>query len=347
MGVWYTTREDVKSALDSKETARNNVQIDRAIETASRTVESLLNRRFYPEVATRYFDWPNERQYSRAYRLWLDEHELVSVTSLVSGGVTIGASDYYLEPINDPPYDRIEMNLGTTAAFSTGNTHQRNIVVTGVFAGCPLVTTPAGTCIEVLDSSETGVDVSDGSIIGVGDIIKIDSERMIVTEKSMLSTGVAFTGPASASAADDTIPVADGTVFNIGEVIRLDTERMLVVDIAVNNLVVKRAWDGTRLDTHTSGTIYAPRTLTVQRGALGTTAASHLISAPITKHVVPGGVKSLTVAYALNEVLQQGAGYARVSGSGDNQKEFTGRGIKALEDNVKGTYGRKARKMAV
>src|SRR5690606_22447868 len=56
---WYTTRETVKAALDYKETARNDAQVDRAIESASRAVEGLLHRRFYPETATRYFDWPN------------------------------------------------------------------------------------------------------------------------------------------------------------------------------------------------------------------------------------------------------------------------------------------------
>jgi hypothetical protein len=92
MGVWYCTREDVKSSLDSKESARNNGQVDRAIESASRAVEGLTHRRFYPETDTRYFDWPNA-QYARPWRLWLDQHELVSVATLSSGGTTIAASD--------------------------------------------------------------------------------------------------------------------------------------------------------------------------------------------------------------------------------------------------------------
>lgn len=54
--VCYCTREDVKNALDIKETARNDDQIDRAIEGATDTIEDDLNRKFYPEVDTRYFD---------------------------------------------------------------------------------------------------------------------------------------------------------------------------------------------------------------------------------------------------------------------------------------------------
>ncbi len=347
MGIWYATREDVKSALDFKETARNNGQVDRAIDSASRAVEGLLNRRFYPWTGTRYFDWPN-LQYARSYRLWLDADELVSVSTLASGGVTISPSDYFLYPPNDgPPYDRIELDLSANATFGTGSTHQRDVAVTGVYAGCALTETPAGLTAEALDSSETGIDVTDSGVIGVGDILKVESERMVVTGKTMIDTTVAFTGLASASAADDTLAVADGTLFSVGEVLRVDTERVLIVDIATNTLVLKRAWDGTRLAAHTSGTLYAPRRLTCERGALGTTAASHSTSAALVKHVVPGLIKNLCIAYALNSILQEGSGFARVAGSGENQKEFTGRGIKALENDAKAAYGRRARTVAV
>lgn len=54
----YATREEVKSALDIKQTARNNDQVDRAIDSASRAVEGLLHRVFYPTFDTRYVDWP-------------------------------------------------------------------------------------------------------------------------------------------------------------------------------------------------------------------------------------------------------------------------------------------------
>lgn len=44
----YCTRQDVKRALDVHETARSNGQVDRAVEAASRTIEGVLHRRFYP-----------------------------------------------------------------------------------------------------------------------------------------------------------------------------------------------------------------------------------------------------------------------------------------------------------
>jgi hypothetical protein len=51
---------------------------------------------------------------------------------------------------------------------------------------------------------------------------------------------------------------------------------MLVVDRYTATVIVERQWSGSVLAAHSSGdTIYAYRTLTVQRGQLGTTAATH------------------------------------------------------------------------
>ena len=131
--AWFATREDVMRALDVKLTARNTRQIDRALESASRDVESLCHRTFAPTVATKSFDWPNGQR-ARPWRLWLDANDLISVTTLTSGGTTIASSDYFLEPNQyGPPYSRLEIDLDSSAAFSSGDTHQRAIVVTGLW----------------------------------------------------------------------------------------------------------------------------------------------------------------------------------------------------------------------
>src|SRR5258706_968268 len=149
--VWYATREDVKSALDSAETARNNAQVDRAIESSSRSVESQLNRRFYPQVATRYFPWPNW-QYAWPWRLWLDYDELISVTSLTSGSTVISPSSYFLEPVNTgPPYTSVEINLGSQASFGVSTTFQRSIAIVGTW-GFSADEEPAGTLAAAVNT---------------------------------------------------------------------------------------------------------------------------------------------------------------------------------------------------
>lgn len=343
MSVWYATREDVKSALDFKETARNNLQIDRAIESASRSIEGMMHRRFYPQTATRYFDWPSP-QPSRTWRLWLEEDELASLTSLTAGGVAVTSSNYFLEPANQgPPYDRIEINLASASAFaSNSGTHQRSIVATGVFAGCVINELAGGTTAEVLDATETDIDISDSSLIGVGSIIRIDSERFLVTGKTMITTGQTLGGAGlTAVKSDVTVPVSTGSSFAVGEIILIDSERMLIVDISGNNLTVQRAWDGTVLAVHSSSTtIYAPRALIVTRGALGTTAATHLTSAPIFVFEVPGLIRSLCVAESLAQLGQDSAGWVRTAGSGDNQQEAREIGLEGLRRRAKSAYQR-------
>jgi hypothetical protein len=353
--VWYATREAVKAALDSAETARNNGQIDRAIEGASRSVEALTHRRFYPQIATRYFDWP-DLQRSAPWRLWLDGNELASATSVTAGGVILAPGDYILrrsDNVDEPPYTHIEINLAGQAAFGGGPTQQRSIAVAGVYAGCVLAEAPGGLLAEALDATETAVDVTDSVALGVGTILRVNTERMICTGKSMVDTGQNLQAPVGASPAEVTVPVTNGATFTVGEMLLLDAERMLVVDIAGNNLVVKRAFDGSVLATHTGSDIYAPRTLTVTRGALGTTAAAHDTAAPIAVHLPPGPVVQLTIAEALNTLGQETSGYARTVGSGSRDSSSStarpagGAGLPGLRDDVHASHGRQARNRAV
>jgi hypothetical protein len=347
----YASREDVKRALDSKHTARDDAQIDRALEAGRYAVERCTNRVFFPWTGTRYFDWPNH-QLARSWRLWLDSNELVSVSALTSGGTTISSSDYFLrrsDNRDEAPYTHIEIDLDSTAAFSAGDTHQRSVAITGVF-GYTADQVSAGLLAEALDDSETGVDVTNSAAIGVGHIIKVDSERMIVTDKAMLDTLVDIDAGDSltASTADVSITMSTTTGAPVkDEVILIDSERMLVVDVASTVLTVIRAWDGTTLATHAgSASIFAPRTLTVQRGALGTTAASHSTSTAVFRHAVPGLIRELTIAEALNTLLQETAGYGRPSGQGENSRT-PGQGLQGLREQAYQAFGRKARKKAV
>lgn len=353
MGVWYCTREDVKSALDFKETARSDAQVDRAIESASRSVEGLLRRRFYPWTGTRYFDWPNQ-QYARSYRLWLESNELVSAATLTTGGRTVDASDYVLrrsDGLDEAPYDQVELLLNTNATFGGGSTHQRDIAITGVFAGCAIDEAASGTLAEDLDTSETSVDVTDSSLIGVGSILRVGSERMFVTGRSMADTGVDIDAGDSLTASNNDTSITVSSTSGapqVGEVILIDAERMLVVDTAGATLVVRRAWDGSVLAAHSPGaSIYALRTLIVTRGALGTTAASHLTGASVLRFLVPGTVRALCVAEAVSVVLNEGSGYARVAGSGENAREAAGRSLNDLRQQARIAYGRIGRIGAV
>lgn len=344
---WYTSREEVRAALDFQESSPRGAQIDRAIEDATRSIEYDMRRKFYPQAATRTKDWPNPYYYQTPWHIWLDADEVVSVSQLTSGGVTIPPSGYLLRPDSGPPFTRIEINLGTAYGFNAGSTTwQRAIQITGVF-GFGADTAPAGALTEALDASETGVDVTDSASVGVGDAILIDTEYMIIQGKSQLDTGQVLQNAMAASAAGTILAVTSGAAFVIGETLLLDAEKMLITDIAGNTLLVKRAVEGTVLASHTASTIYAPRTLVVQRGALGTTAATHTISAAVKRHMPPGPVRDLAVARALDTVLQETSGYARTIGSGDNTRAASGGALNQATQDLFYNYGRKTRNRAV
>lgn len=347
-GATYVTREQIKQSLDVAETARSNDQIDRAIASATSNVEGLLRRRFLPWHGVRFFDWPNG-QFARTWRLWLGQDEVISVTSLVSGGVTIPSTDYFLEPNSTgPPYTRVEVNLASRSAFTSASTHQRQIAITGVF-GYRADTEVIGHLASDLaaDPNATASASWTTASFGVGDLVLIDSELIVIADRTMVDSTQDLQTPLDASAADVSVAVTSGGGFAVGETILLDSERMLVVDIAGNTLTVRRAWDGSVLASHTGSSIWTLTGVTFGRAQQGTTLSAHLSGAVVARHVVPPMVRDLALAYAVNQFLQENAGYARVAGTGENAQEFTGRGIAQLEQDARRRHGRQMRTAAV
>ena len=344
---WHCSREDVMARGDVKVTARMVAQVDDAIEAATRDVEKRLHRILYPRIETHRFDWPAD-QYATSWRLWLDQHELISVTTLTSGGTVIAASDFFLYPDSGPPYNRVEIDLDSSAAFASGDTHQRAVEILGLYGYNDDSKTAGALSAAISTTSTTTVDVTNSFAVGVGDLIKVDSERMIVTGKAMVDTTINTAGALAQNVASQSLAVSDGSGFTVGEILLLDSERVRIDDIAGNTLTITRAWDGTTLAAHNTGIdVYAPRRLTVERGAVGTTAATHTISTAITRWPAPGPVKRLTVAEAQTTLAQESAAWARVIGQGENAREAWAKGLSDARDECYENYGRKARHRAV
>jgi len=347
MSIWLATREEVKGAADIAETAYMNSRIDRALEGGTEDVEKLCHRVFYPTLATCYFDWPDPQQ-GTSFRLWLNQHEVDSVTEVTSGGVVIPSSDYLLYPQSGPPYNRLEINVSSSSALGGGSTHQQDIGITGVYIGCAVKEDPAGTLAAAISSTTaTTVDVTDSGAIGVGQLVRLGSERMVVTGKSMLTTGQTLQTPMTADTSNTTCVVADGSTFAVGEVILLNAEKMLIEDIADDTLIVRRMYDGSVLAEHTGSTIYARRRLTVERGVLGTTAAEHSLGAAIVKHRFPAAARRMAIAEAQNTLAQESAQWARQIGSGENAREAFAKGLRDARDQCYNALGRKARMRVV
>jgi|SRR6187455_310960 len=353
--VWYCTRESVKTALDEFETARTNAQIDDAIAQGAVDILGLTHRPdgFAPLTATRYFDYPSRTTRGPSWRLRFGEHRALSLTSVtVSNGATVLApSVYSLEPANSgPPYSRLEINLGGPGALSSGSTWQRAIACTGLW-GWTAERVQVATLSSTLAASTTASASMTWSTarFGVGDVLWVDDERMIITERSFVDSAQDLLGDLDDASSAVSIAVTDGTAFAVEEIIMVGAERMRIVSIAGNALGVIRAWDGSQQAAHTTGdSIYALTGVELQRAVLGTTLASHSSSTAVYRWVPPPLLATLNRAYALNALLQERSGWARtVQTSQDTVLEVSGRGIRKLEADVVQAYGRQMRHRAI
>jgi hypothetical protein len=344
-GMSYAAVEDVKAALDILETARAESQIRRVLRSATDSVEGLLRRRFYPEVRSQTFRWYDELGATdMPWTVWFDANEIISVTAFTTGqddtAIAAGAGGYLLKPDDGPPYTRVELDTEGSATFETRSAYQDSVTISGLF-GYWNEYEDAGILDGLITDSATTLDVSNGALVGIGNLLKIGTERVVVTGRSFktitqtLTTGVSLASTTS-------IPVVSGAAFNEGELILVDSERMLIVDVAGNNLIVKRGWDGSTLEAHLTGaTVYVSRTLTVTRGALGTTAAAHSDDAPVSLFYVPPLVQDLCIAEAMAQLLQERTAYARTIGAGEGEREVRGTGLADLRKRAVEAYGRK------
>jgi hypothetical protein len=344
--VGYCTRETVAATMDQADTVRLDKRIDDAIVAGARDLEGLCHRRFYPVTGTRYLDplWVS------GDTMWVNtqDYEILSLSSLTVDGTALVANvDYYLEWPGGvgPPYTAIRRIRESSTAWST---LQRGNVAVGTFGGSAATDTAGALGVAISSVGATSMTVTDASLIGVGDLLLIDTEQVIVTEKASASTTATLTGNLTADESVTTVPVSSGALVHKGETILVGSERMFVEDVAGNNLVVQRALQGSVLAAHsTSDVVYAPRLCTITRGAAGTTAATHLISATLGRNRPPGLVAELNTAYALNYLVQGKSGYGRDTGSGSGRAE-TGTGgvaaaLAALEDACLSAFGRQGR----
>jgi hypothetical protein len=348
---WYCTREDVKDSLDIKYTARADALIDKKIAGSSRSVEGQLHRpRFAPTLMTVKYDYPNY-SFSPAWTLELDSNEVIELVEVLSGGVDITSSCILRrgDDTDIPPFDRIEIDLTSSAGWSSANTFQHAIHITALHG--------YSDDEETIGSLSAQLDAADGSTasitwttprLGVGDILHINNERMIVTNRTWVNSGQTTTGALTANMSSVAVPVTDGTAFAAGETIIIDVERMLIVDVVGNTLSVKRQWDGSVLATHLTATaVYALTGVQLARGQLGTTATVHANGASIKRWIIPSQLRDFTKAETIVALEQDASGWARLIGSGPSARESSGKGLADAREQAMISLGRKFRSAAI
>lgn len=346
MGVWYASREQVKRALDIGITADANSKVDRALGGATDSIEGMTNRVFYPTQDTRKLDWPDEHGRQGPFRVLFGPNEVISLDTFTAGGTVIPSNAYLLRNYADrprPPYTYLEMDLSSSYALAAGTTWQQSLVATGLFGYRNDEVSGGTLAASIGDTTSTTITVSDSSIVDVGNLIRVGTERMVVTDKSWVASGATLSGPLSDNSAEVTL-LASSSAVHQGEYVMVDSEMMHPYIATGSTYTVDRAWQGTVIASHLSGaTLYVPRMLTVQRGACGTTATTHANSDPISVWQPPSLINQLCIGEALNGLLQENSGWAKTVGAGDNVQNAVGAGLEDLRARAQKAFGRKLR----
>lgn len=338
--VTYVTREQLMRALDVKPSAYMREEVDAACRAGSRAVEGFCHRIFYPEALTRTFDYPRTGLGRGINVIYFDERALVQLDSVASDGASIPPVSVLLRPDGGGSADWIELDRNSPAGFSGGP--QRAVSITGIW-GYTDASAPAGVLAAGLTAGAVTLSLAVPQEAGA--VLRVDDERMIVTGRRWVSSGQMGTIGGTKDATSFT--VSDASTFSPGETLLIEAERMELVDVSGNTLIVRRATGGSVLAGHIAAAVMRETLHEVQRGALGTTAAGHLLGAAVTRWVPPSLVKELAQAYGEEIFLQRNAGYARTVGTGDSERQVGRGGIRALEERAGALYRRKARRRAV
>lgn len=305
----YTTLAEFKQfATVRGQTAstdpNDDASIQMIIESISRYFDSRTHRSFFPHIATRYFSVPEDQNDSRI--LFLDD-DLLEVLTLTNGDtVAITSTDYNLKPKNYSPHYAIQLRDSSSVFWATnGSGSLENVVSILACWGFQTEYARGWTSIGTLsaaitDTTSTSFSLTAGHTLVTDKIVKIDTEIMNVSTLQSL---------AIASSTNAT-PIEITTATPHG----LATGNQVVI---ANHLVNTNAngtwvitWVSTTKFTLTgsigsgvgaaTGTVLSnsvvSNTFSVnQRGDNGSTAATHLVNAPVYVWNVQPEIKMATL----------------------------------------------------
>ena len=160
----YVTPENLRNySLSSSSEKEDNVLAEICLE-ASRDIEAMCgDRLFFPYLETKYFDHPENQTLGWTELKMKDDLLQVTTFTTNEGATSVSAGDYFLRTgregrYGDPPYDRIQLEYGSTG-YSTGlywsSTPQRANAVTAFWGYVPGWATSAADSRCWIDSGAT------------------------------------------------------------------------------------------------------------------------------------------------------------------------------------------------
>lgn len=214
MSMWngYCSLADFKAYIkpvgnDLTADATDDAFIEKVIERASRRLDDLVGRSFYPRVESHNFDVPEDGM------LWFDD-DLLEVITLTNGdATTIASTEYVMKPITDyPKYCLLIRDISTTYFKESSTTYSNEQVIAlnavwgyhsnysrrGFVLGSTLV--EAGN----LNATLLSFTVASGTPFAVNQVIRLDNELMIVSDVTTNEITVQRRGDNGSTAATHT-----------------------------------------------------------------------------------------------------------------------------------------------
>lgn len=246
---------------------------------------------------------------------------LIAITTITNDGTSLVSTDYILKPDHgywpNGPYGIIHVdpdavNLGSWADELDG------VVIAGRWGLYERsVVTGATVQDNPQSDSQTTLKVSDGGKISPGMVLYIGTEQELVTGWGAVTASVTTLNGAVA-VADDYITLVNSTLVNLGEIVRVNLEDMKIraINTTTHKAYVYRQWNGTARAAHTTSTaVDVYRTVNVDRGVNGSTAAAHVQAVAISRLIPPSDVQLLAKKVATLIINQAKSGYQGRTGN--------------------------------
>jgi hypothetical protein len=182
----YCTLAELLAFLPNSSGATTS-QLESSIEAASRAIEAQSGKAFFPAIVTNVYDVPT-RWFSRDLMLNDDLLEVITFTN--GDTTTIASTEYNLYPLNGTPKKRIVIKGSSSVTLepTTAGDTDAALSVYGVwgmhrnYGAAWLTATTLNGAITL--TTATSFTATSGTPLSAGQIIKVDSELMLVTNVS-------------------------------------------------------------------------------------------------------------------------------------------------------------------